>query len=99
MNQPRLAIIPDFLEEGWPSMDVCAEMLARYAAVDHTDRLHTSTVCPGFRRRAGCMPGLRGRRWAFNADRLLNRWWDFPRELRSRRDHFTAFHVCDHSYA
>ncbi|NQT17125.1 MAG: glycosyltransferase, partial [Planctomycetes bacterium] len=29
----------------------------------------------------------------------LNRWWDFPRELRSRRDHFTAFHVCDHSYA
>jgi len=99
MNQPRLAIITDFPEEGWPSMDVCAEMLARYAAVEHTDWLQASTVCPGFRRRAAGVPVLGSRRWAFNADRLLNRWWDYPRELRSRRAHFALFHVCDHSYA
>lgn len=99
MNQPRLAIIPDFPEEGWPSMDVCAEMLTRCAAVEHADRLRANAVCPGFRRRALRLPVVGRHRWAFNADRLLNRWWDYPRELRSRRAQFTLFHVCDHSYA
>ncbi|MFH1922427.1 MAG: glycosyltransferase [Planctomycetota bacterium] len=99
MNQPRLAIIPDFPEEGWPSMDVCAEMLARHASAEHAGWLRAGTVCPTFRRRALRVPALRSSRWAFSADRLLNRWWDYPGELRSRRAHFTLFHVCDHSYA
>lgn len=80
-------------------MDVCAEMLARYAALEHADWLRASTVCPGFRRRVVRVPLLDDRRWASNADRLVNRWWDYPRRLRSRRDGFALFHVCDHSYA
>ena len=36
---------------------------------------------------------------AFNADRLLNRLWDYPRRLRRRAVEFDLFHVCDHSYA
>lgn len=80
-------------------MDVCAEMLARYAAVEHGSWLQADTVCPVFRRRAVGVPFLGRRRWAFNVDRLLNRWWDYPRALRGRRARFTLFHVCDHSYA
>jgi glycosyltransferase involved in cell wall biosynthesis len=38
-------------------------------------------------------------RTAFNADRLLNRFWTFPRHLRTRRGDFDLYHVCDHSYA
>ena len=44
------------------------------------------------------MPPAR-RRTAFNADRLLNRLWDYPRLLRRQRDRFDLHHVCDHAYA
>lgn len=36
---------------------------------------------------------------AFNGDRLFNRFWDYPRWLRSRAGQFDLFHVIDHSYA
>jgi glycosyltransferase involved in cell wall biosynthesis len=36
---------------------------------------------------------------AFNADRLLNRFWDYPKHVRSRLQDFDYFHICDHSYA
>lgn len=36
---------------------------------------------------------------AFNGDRLLNRFWDYPRWLRRQVDQFDLFHVVDHSYA
>jgi glycosyltransferase involved in cell wall biosynthesis len=35
----------------------------------------------------------------FNGDRLLNRFWDYPRWLRKQRDAFQLFHLADHSYA
>jgi glycosyltransferase involved in cell wall biosynthesis len=90
----RLAVVCDFPEEGWASMDLAAEMLLRELSADRTAR-----VCPPFRRRAGRLPWLGRRRAAFNLDRLLNRLWDYPRYLRRRRHEFTAFHLCDHSYA
>ncbi|HKG91397.1 MAG TPA: glycosyltransferase family 1 protein, partial [Gemmatimonadaceae bacterium] len=34
-----------------------------------------------------------------NADRLANRFWDYPRTLRRMRDRFDLFHIVDHSYA
>src|SRR5262249_58441189 len=36
-----------------------------------------------------------------NADRLLNRFWDYPRLLGrlARRGGFDLFHLVDHSYA
>jgi glycosyltransferase involved in cell wall biosynthesis len=37
-----------------------------------------------------------GRR--FNADRFLNRFWDYPRFVRERKSEFDLFHVVDHSY-
>jgi glycosyltransferase involved in cell wall biosynthesis len=93
----RLAVVADFPEEGWPSMDLAAEMLLRELPAD--DRVWARRVCPPFRHRLGLLPGLSRSRWAVNADRLLNRFWDYPRHLRRRVRAFDAFHVCDHSYA
>jgi len=54
-------------------------------------------LCPPMRRRLTRGPEGGGAR--FNADRLLNRFWDYPRWLRRRRGEFDLFHVVDHSYA
>jgi glycosyltransferase involved in cell wall biosynthesis len=34
----------------------------------------------------------------FNADRVLNRFWDYPRFVRRLKSEFDLFHVIDHSY-
>jgi glycosyltransferase involved in cell wall biosynthesis len=94
MGLPRLAILCDYPEEGWPSMDLVAEMLVREPAP-----LCTQRVCPAFRRRLGRLPWLGDRHLARNADRLLNRFVDYPRHARQCSRDFAAFHVCDHSYA
>ncbi len=39
---------------------------------------------------------LNGKR--FNADRVLNRFWDYPRFARQLGSQFDLFHVIDHSY-
>jgi glycosyltransferase involved in cell wall biosynthesis len=39
------------------------------------------------------------RRARFNADRLLNRFIDYPRRLKRAGDNFDVFHIIDHSYA
>jgi glycosyltransferase involved in cell wall biosynthesis len=92
----RLAVIRDFPEEGWPSMDLCADMLLAHLP---DGPLRADPVCCRFRRRLGRVPGLRRLRAAFSADRLLNRYWDYPRHLRRLAGGFDLFHVCDHSYA
>jgi glycosyltransferase involved in cell wall biosynthesis len=78
-------------------MDLCAEMLLGALPGAASEGLQATRLCPPFRRRAGRLP-LVGRR-AFNADRLLNRLWDYPRFVRRRAAEFDLFHVCDHSYA
>jgi glycosyltransferase involved in cell wall biosynthesis len=50
-------------------------------------------------RRFGRLPFTREKQSAFNADRLVNRFWDYPRHLGSRLGEFDCFHICDHSYA
>ena len=61
--------------------------------------MRVEVLCPPFRKRFSRIPWLGRRRAAFNADRLLNRLWDYPRRLRNRAAEFDLFHVCDHSYA
>ncbi|HEY8188016.1 MAG TPA: glycosyltransferase family 1 protein [Pyrinomonadaceae bacterium] len=34
----------------------------------------------------------------FNADRFLNRFWDYPRLVRRLKSEFDLFHLVDHSY-
>jgi glycosyltransferase involved in cell wall biosynthesis len=85
----RLAILPDFAEEHWPSMDLCAEMLE--AQSDGAVRL-APRFCWIFSR-------FCNRRSALNADRMLNRFLFYPQFVRRRRSQFDCFHIVDHTYA
>ncbi len=79
-------------------MDLVAEMLCaqlRAAAPE----VNAVRICPPLIRRLGRLPLAIAKRAAFNADRLANRWWDYPRHLRQRLNEFDYFHICDHSYA
>src|SRR5205814_6426209 len=96
-SMPRLAVVRDFRAEGWPSMDLCADMLLAHWPADSP--LTVEDVAVPFRRRFGRLPLLGRRGAAFNADRLLNRHRDLPRALRRRAGAFDLFHVVDHSYA
>jgi glycosyltransferase involved in cell wall biosynthesis len=99
MELPRLQVICDYPEEGWPSMDLVAEMLLRELRERQADRVRAVRVCPPFRRRLSRLPLLGRLRAAFNADRLLNRFRDYPRYLRSSAGGADWYHVCDHTYA
>jgi glycosyltransferase involved in cell wall biosynthesis len=99
MSLPRLAILCDYPEEGWPSMDLCAEMLCRQLSAEHSASVRAIRICPNFRRRARALPLVGKRKAALNLDRLLNRFWDYPRYLRRRVGEYDCFHLCDHSYA
>jgi glycosyltransferase involved in cell wall biosynthesis len=96
---PRLALLADFPEEGWPSMELAAERLHHAVLAGHAADMRAERVCPSFRRRAGRLPLVGRGRTALNADRLANRHWDYPRHLRRLRNEFDLFHVVDHSYA
>jgi glycosyltransferase involved in cell wall biosynthesis len=94
---PRVAIVSDFLEEKWPSMDLVAEMLYAHLDRDYADSFTTTRLCPPMRRRFTRL-GAKSQR-SFNADRVLNRFWDYRRWLQRRKDEFDLFHIVDHSYA
>ena len=95
----RFAVICDYPEENWPSMDLCAQMLLKHLEAEHSESFQTAQVCPTFCWRFGRVPRLGKKRGAYNADRLLNRFWDYPRYLSHRVDDFDLFHVADHTYA
>ena len=104
MTMPRLAVICDFHEENWPSMDLVAEMLLAHLRRDHADVLTATCIRPPMRRRftrerteVGDQRSDFGAK-LFNADRLLNRFWDYPRFVSNIRERFDLFHVIDHSY-
>jgi glycosyltransferase involved in cell wall biosynthesis len=91
-----LAILSDYPEEGWPSMDLVAEMLERELQSHFPMQLQGRRVCPPFRRRASKVSGSAA---AFNFDRLLNRMRDYPRLACGIAAQWDLFHVCDHSYS
>jgi glycosyltransferase involved in cell wall biosynthesis len=96
MNLPHLAVICDYSDENWPSMDLVAEMLLQDLHRDHAEVIKATRLAPPMRRRFtqhGTMSGER-----FKADRLLNRFWDYPRFLRRQSAEFDLFHIIDHSY-
>src|ERR1700737_3877953 len=99
MARLRLTVVCDLVEENWPSMDLVAEMLLKHLRTDHADSVWAKRMCPPMICRFGRVPLLRNKSPAFNIDRLLNRFWDYPRRLRERLRSFDFFHVCDHSYS
>lgn len=108
---PRIAIICDYKEEAWTSMDVVADMLLSQLRQSYAEAFEVERVRPSMRFRFSKPRSARGKQddllsgeqtkagtKRFNADRVLNRFWDYPRHIRRRRDEFDLFHVIDHSY-
>jgi glycosyltransferase involved in cell wall biosynthesis len=93
----RLAVLADLVEENWPSMELAAEMIPAALEEAAPGRLTADILRPAMRRRFTREPADNGRK--FNADRLLNRFWDYPRWLRGQRKEYDLFHLADHSYA
>src|SRR5581483_2820074 len=93
----RVALIADFREENWPSMDRVATTLYERVTANHRDTIALELIRPPFVRRFSRIRA-RGTK-AYQADRVLNRLVDYPRVLRRVRGHFDIFHIVDHSYA
>src|SRR5881397_3159538 len=93
---PKVALVCDLLEENWASMDLVALMLEQGLEQFHGS-LEATRLCPPMRRRLS-RPNHTHRKLMFNADRVFNRLWDYPRWLEAHCDRFDLFHVVDHSY-
>src|SRR5580704_8134949 len=96
MKPLRVALCADFPEEGWPSMDRVAVMLLESLRRHHAATIEVTPVVPRFVRRAmaiGCGHA------AFTVDRILNRFWDYPRHAGTLQAEYDVFHVVDHSYS
>jgi glycosyltransferase involved in cell wall biosynthesis len=91
----RAALLCDYPEEQWHSMDLCAQMLLDNWRRDHQWQLRQ--ICPPFQHRLSQFSKFG--RVAFNSDRLLNRFWDYPNYAKQLASQFDIFHVCDHTYA
>jgi glycosyltransferase involved in cell wall biosynthesis len=94
----RVAVICDFLEEKWPSMDLNGDLLYQFLVKDHAPDIAATQVRPEFQQRLTRL-SLLGGKLGWNADRLANRFVDYPRWLRGQLDRFDLFHLVDHSYS
>ena len=94
----RVAIVPDFREEFWPSMDLVADMLYANLCSQFSREMAVTQLHPAFRRRFARVP-IFPSKVARNADRLMNRLRDYPVWLRKRRGDYDLFHIVDHSYS
>ncbi len=94
-----MALICDLREERWPSMDLFGDMIFRYFTTGHSREFAMEQLLPALRPRFSRLPNA-GHPGVFrNADRLMNRFYDYPRWLRKQIAAFDLFHIVDHSYA
>lgn len=92
----RIAVVCDFAEEGWPSMDLVGEMLS--AGLNELGHgISAALIRPRFRRFFSTPEsgGGLGR----STDLVINRFWRYRRALRPIVPAFDFFHIVDHSYA
>jgi glycosyltransferase involved in cell wall biosynthesis len=82
-------------------MDLFGDMIQAHLQSEHADQVDVTRICPPLRSRLTRWPLVGRHPVARNADRLLNRFWDYPRTLGrlARRDSFDLFHIVDHSYS
>ena len=90
----RVAVIADYAEEQWPSMDLVADMLMTHLAAEHRGAVEATLIRPRMPRRVSRISGK-----AASFDRVLARVVDYPRALAPLRGRFDVYHVVDHSYA
>jgi glycosyltransferase involved in cell wall biosynthesis len=87
---PKIAVIADFLEEKWPSMDLVAEELATHLA--QLETVESVLVRPPLRMAGGSRPPKA-------IERALGRFAQLPLELTLKRPKADYYHIADHSYA
>ncbi len=82
-------------------MDLTAEMMFAYLKCDHPDPIAAAPIRPPYRERIATLPGLGAKNAAKNADRVLNRFFDYPRAARraAALKTFDLYHIVDHSYS
>ena len=98
MTDPiRVALLADYAEEKWPSMDLVARMLFDALRRGKDRSIKPALIRPRFVRRFSRANEPSGAR--FNLDRLLNRFIHYPALVRRIRGGFDLFHVIDHSYS
>jgi glycosyltransferase involved in cell wall biosynthesis len=90
-----VGVVCDYAEEGWPSMDLAAELLVA-GLREHAPGWEPAALRPPMPRAFGQV--LRGRTGR-NADRLVARHLAYPRWLRRHAGGMDLYHVVDHSYA
>lgn len=83
-------IIPVFREEGWHSMDLNADMLISNVPKGQEIKVFS----PKYRKFFGLIPG----KVTKNADRLFNRFVNYPNYLKNNKSS-GFFHIVDHSYS
>jgi glycosyltransferase involved in cell wall biosynthesis len=96
MSRLRIALLADFREEGWPSMDLVADMLLDRLQREHAGTIDVTLVRPAMKRRLSLVSGCTR---LLGVDRVAGRMWDYPRLARTLAGRFDLFHVVDHSYA
>jgi glycosyltransferase involved in cell wall biosynthesis len=98
LTRVKLAIISDFVEEGWPSMDLVADELVRSASeLPGVSVGHVRPVMLGpFSKLA---PQRSASYLVKNADRFSGRYLEYSLRMLRERGRFDRFHVVDHSYA
>ena len=81
-------------------MDLVAEMILDHLAHRPGDVL-ADRIRPPWRDRLVRLPAVGGRGVAYNADRVLNRYLDYPAQVRriAAAAKHDLFHLVDHSYA
>ena len=86
-----IIVLPVFRQEGWHSMDLCADMLIKYAPAE----TELEIGLPKYRKILGYLPSKK----AINFDRWFNRWKVYPGHLEKLWSWRGHFHIVDHSYA
>jgi glycosyltransferase involved in cell wall biosynthesis len=80
-------------------MDLVADMLTGELTTRPNDDLTATQLRPRFVPRLTRVGLKGGNKHLLNGDRILNRFLDYPRFLRARRNEFDLFHIVDHSYS
>jgi glycosyltransferase involved in cell wall biosynthesis len=97
----RVALLCDYMEEQWPSMELVGEMIAEHLRRDQSASVDVTRIVPSFHARARHVPLIGGGSAARRVDLLSNRFADYPRFAArlAAEGRFDLFHVTDHSYA
>jgi glycosyltransferase involved in cell wall biosynthesis len=93
----RVAVIADYTEEGWPSMDLVADTLVDRLRREHADTVDVTLVRPPMPHPiSACLPWRGGR--PFTLERIAARHRHYAAVALALGD-YDVYHIVDHTYA